>query len=158
MQQMNAPAIDFPSLVLTDKANKAAYVYCAATHRELEACPLHTYLRTGRLQGVHRFDSRGRCFEGRATGQWRIDRALIREVGPITWLIGVILSGLNIVLRFDMAWQEIPSQSLESVKREVKDYLRRDPRPYIRNRPLQTVLGRVTKATTFEQLCHAIEP
>lgn len=40
---MNAPAIDFPSLVLTDKANKAAYVYSAATHRELEACPLHTY-------------------------------------------------------------------------------------------------------------------
>ena len=83
---------------------------------------------------------------------------MIREVGPITWLIGVVLSGLNIVLRFDMAWQEIPSQSLESVKKEVKDYLRRDPKPYTRSRPLQTVLARVTKATTFEQLCHAIEP
>jgi hypothetical protein len=103
------------------------------------------------------FDSRGRCFAGKATGQWRLDKALVREVGPITWFIGVIASGLDVVLLFDMEWQEVPSQSLESVKKEVKDDVRRNPKPYTRRRPLRTVLARVTKAATFEQLCHAIE-
>lgn len=56
-----------------------------------------------------------------------------------------------------MEWQEVPSQSLESVKKEVKDDVRRNPKPYTRRRPLRTVLARVTKAATFEQLCHAIE-
>lgn len=154
---MNAPAIEFPVLVLTNKERRHFYAYCAASRRELEACPLHTYLKAGRLQGLRFFDAQGRCFAGRSSGRWRIDKAFIREVGPIIWLVAVIASGLDVVLLFDMEWQEVPSQSLESVKTEVKDYLRHDPKPYTRNRPLQTVLARVTKATTFEQLCHAIE-
>lgn len=157
MQQMNAPAIEFPTLVLTSKEHRHLYAYCAASQRELEACPLHTYFKTGRLQGLRRFDPRGRCFAGKATGQWRLDRALIREVGPVIWVSAVIASGLDVVLLFEMEWEEVPSQSLELVKKEVKDYVSRDPKPYTRSRPLQTVLARLTKAATFEQLCRAIE-
>jgi hypothetical protein len=157
MQRMNAPAIEFPVLVLTDKARRHSYAYCAASERELKACSLHTYLKAGRLQGLRLFDARGRCFAGGTTGRWRLDTAFIREVGPVIWLVAMIASCLDVVLLFDMAWREVPGQSLESVKREVKDYVRRNPKPYVRKRPLQTVLARLTKAATFEQLCLAIE-
>lgn len=154
---MTASAIEFPVLVLTNKASRHFYAYSAANQRELQACSLHTYLKAGRLQGLRFFDAQGSCFAGRATGRWQIDKAFIREVGPITWLVAVIVSVLDVVLLFEMEWQAVPSQSLESVKAELKDYMRQEPRPYTRSRPLQTVLARVTKAATFEQLCHAIE-
>lgn len=157
MDVADASQMAFPVLVLTDKASKSAHAYSAENQRELDACPLHTYFKAGRLQGLRLFDSEGRCFAGGATGAWRIDRAFIWEVGPIIWLVAAIISGLDVVLLFETKWQEVPGQSLELVKKEVKDYVRRDPRPYTRNRRLQTVLARLTKATTFEQLCRAIE-
>jgi hypothetical protein len=106
----NVAAIEFPALVLTDRAKKFACAYSAEDRRELEACPLHTYVRTGRLQSLRLFDSRGRCFTGGATEQWRLDTAFIRDVGPVIWFVALIVSGLDVVLRFDMAWQEMPSQ------------------------------------------------
>jgi hypothetical protein len=156
MDAVSAHAIEFPAFVLTDKASRFSYAYCAANQRELEACPLHTYLKAGRLQGLRLFDAQGHCFAGKATGRWRLDTALIREVGPGIWSMAAIASVLDVVLLFDLVWREVPCQSFESVKKEVADYLRRNPKPYVRNRPLQMVLAKLNKATTVEQLCRAI--
>ena len=153
---MNAPAIEFPALVFTDKTRKFSCAYSAANPKELQVCPVHTYLRTGRLAGLRLYDSKGRCLHGRATGRWSLDKELVHAVGPVIWTISAVLSGFNVPLVFEIEWHEAGGEQLEQVKRELSDYVRGNPTPHTRQHPLGSVLARVNRATTYGDLCRAL--
>lgn len=153
---MTATPIDFPALVFTDPSRKFAYAFSAADDRDLHVCPLHAYVRTGRLTNLRLFDSAGRCMSGQANGRWAIDRQIIRDVGPVTWAVAALISGLDVPLAFEIDWRKVEGLPLDRVRQELVSYICRNPSPHVRQRPLKAVLAGVNRADSFAELCRTV--